>query len=131
MSRSGNDRHDEILDDAVRSGVTGHNVRYVLAAGLTGVVTAFAAIAIYFGYDTLQARMDAVLSKSPTQLVRDIAPYAAMLAIGAIAIALLLGIWSLIAGRDDSASQTGMRLRVVGQFVIVCIIMTMLYLSSN
>ena len=33
-----------ISDDDVRGGVTGHNVRYVLAFGLTGVIAAFAGI---------------------------------------------------------------------------------------
>ena len=32
-----------------RGGVTGHNVRYVLAFGLAGVIIAFLVIAIYFG----------------------------------------------------------------------------------
>ena len=32
-----------------RGGVTGHNVGYVLAFGLAGVVIAFIVIAIYFG----------------------------------------------------------------------------------
>jgi hypothetical protein len=32
-----------------RGGVTGHNVRYVLAFGLGGVILAFIVIAIYFG----------------------------------------------------------------------------------
>jgi hypothetical protein len=31
-----------------RAGVTGQNVRYVLAFGLVGVVTAFLIIALYF-----------------------------------------------------------------------------------
>jgi hypothetical protein len=31
-----------------RAGVTGHNVRYVLAFGLAGVITAFLIIALYF-----------------------------------------------------------------------------------
>ncbi len=110
--------------------MTGHNVRYVLAAGLTGIVGAFGAIAIYFGFDALQSRMSQALSRNPSELVRDLAPYAAVLALGAIATGLLLGIWTLIAGRDDSVSQTGMRIRVVSQFVIVCTIMTMLYLTS-
>ena len=38
--------HTEISADDARGGVTGHNVRYVLAYGLTGVIAAFAAIAI-------------------------------------------------------------------------------------
>ena len=32
-----------------RGGVTGHNVRYVLAFGLGGVIIAFIVIAIFFG----------------------------------------------------------------------------------
>jgi hypothetical protein len=32
-----------------RGGVTGHNVRYVLAFGLAGVIVAFIVIAMYFG----------------------------------------------------------------------------------
>ena len=32
-----------------RGGVTGHNVRYVLAFGLAGVIIAFIVVAIYFG----------------------------------------------------------------------------------
>jgi hypothetical protein len=31
-----------------RSGVTGHNVRYVLACGLAGVIIAFLIIGLYF-----------------------------------------------------------------------------------
>jgi hypothetical protein len=31
-----------------RSGVTGHNVRYVLAFGLAGVIIAFLIIGLYF-----------------------------------------------------------------------------------
>jgi hypothetical protein len=32
-----------------RGGVTGHNVRYVLAFGLAGVILSFIVIAIFFG----------------------------------------------------------------------------------
>lgn len=32
-----------------RGAVTGHNVRYVLAFGLAGVIIAFIVIALYFG----------------------------------------------------------------------------------
>jgi hypothetical protein len=34
----------ELPTDKARAGVTGHNVRYVLAFGLAGVVVAFAAL---------------------------------------------------------------------------------------
>ena len=45
------ERHDErIVETAVqaRQGVTGHNVRYVLAFGSCGVIAAFVIIYIYF-----------------------------------------------------------------------------------
>jgi hypothetical protein len=32
-----------------RGGVTGHNVRYVLAFGLAGIIIAFTVIGLYFG----------------------------------------------------------------------------------
>jgi len=32
-----------------RGGVTGHNVRYVLAFGLAGIIIAFIVIRLYFG----------------------------------------------------------------------------------
>ena len=32
-----------------RAGVTGHNVRYVLAFGLIGVIAAFIALSIFYG----------------------------------------------------------------------------------
>ena len=69
MATHYDDTHHLIIDgDDARSGVTGHNVRYVLALGMTGVIAAFAAIAIYFGYDALHARVMAALSsmKAPT-----------------------------------------------------------------
>ena len=80
-----------ISDEEVRSGVTGHNVRYVLAFGMTGVILAFAAIALYFGFDALQERLTAALAHSPFELVRALATYAMTLLVGAIAIGLLLG----------------------------------------
>ena len=46
MERNG-DRINESATKA-RAGVTGHNVRYVLAAGTLGVAVLFAAVYIYF-----------------------------------------------------------------------------------
>jgi hypothetical protein len=36
-------------DDA-RAGATGHGVRYVLGFGLVGVILAFVAVSVYFGF---------------------------------------------------------------------------------
>lgn len=35
------------IDNAARQGVTEHNVRYVLASGLAGIISAFIIIAVY------------------------------------------------------------------------------------
>lgn len=119
----------EISDDAARGAVTGHNVRYVLALGMTGVIAAFAAIALYFGFDRLQQKASAALARNPSELLQAFAPYAVVVLAGAIAIGLLLGTWNMISGRSENASQAFMRFRVVAQFVIVCVIMAILSIS--
>ena len=118
-----------ISDDDARGGVTGHNARYVLAYGLTGVIAALAAVAIYSGFDRLSERVSAALAKSPSEVLRDFAPYATIVLIGAIATGLLLGVWNLISGRDDNDSQSFMRFRVAAQFALICVIMAILYVS--
>jgi hypothetical protein len=118
--------HITISGDEARTGVTGHNVRYVLAFGMTGVIAAFAAIAIYFGFDTLQERASAALAQSPYEVLHAFAAYAAVALVGAIAAGLVLGIWNMISGRSESDSQTLMRLRVAVQFALICVIMVML-----
>lgn len=124
------EHQSDFSEDSARAGVTGHNVRYVLAAGLTGVIIAFAGLAVYFGYDTLNARMSAALARNPSEALRALAPFAALIAVGAIASGLLLGLWTLIAGRSGDVSQFGMRMRVVIQFAVVCVIMALLYIST-
>ena len=120
-----------ISEDDARGGVTGHNVRYVLAYGMTGVIAMFAAIAIYNGFDRLQAKISAALSHSPSEVVQALAPYAAIVLAGMIGVGLLLGIWNLISGRSDNDSQSFMRFRVAAQFALICVIMSMLYVSAG
>ena len=121
--------HIVLSDDDARSGVTGHNVRFVLAFGMTGVIAAFAAIAIYFGFDALHERVSAVLSHSPSAVLQAFAPYAAIVLFGAIGGGLLLGLWTMLSGPSENAGQTLMRLRVVGQFALVCVIMAILWVA--
>lgn len=128
--RDGN-QQNELSDDAARTGVTGHNVRYVLAAGLTGIIAAFSVVAVYLGFDAVQGRMSAALSRSPSEWLQALAPYAAFAASVALLAGLLLGLWTLLAGRSDNVSQVGMRLRVVLQFAIVCGLLGMLYVTSH
>jgi hypothetical protein len=120
-----------ISEDAARGGTVGHNVRYVLAYGLTGIIAAFAAFALYQGYDGLAARMSQALASSPSDMLQAFAPYAALVFVSAIALGLLLGVWSLVAGPADNGSQGFMRARVAGQFVAIGLIMAMLWMSGG
>lgn len=122
--------HLVISDDEARGGVTGHNVRYVLALSMTGVIAAFAVIAVYWGYDSLQQSLAAAFARSPAEIVRGLAPYAAIVLMGAIAGGLVLGVWSLIAGRSLDDSESFMRARVATQFALICVIMALLYMST-
>lgn len=119
-----------LSDDAARAGVTGHHVRYVLAYGLGGIVAAFAGIGIYFGFDRLVEGFNRALSRNPVEVIQNAVPYVLTIAAGAIAAVLLLGLWNKLAGKDDDATQTGMRMRVVLQFAVICVIMVMLYLFT-
>ncbi|MEP2827583.1 twin transmembrane helix small protein [Parvibaculum sp.] len=53
------------------------------------------------------------------------------IAMGAVVIVLLLGLWNMMRGGSASRSQTLMRWRVGLQFLAVVIIMIGLYLSTS
>lgn len=125
------DQRIVISDTDARGGVTGQNVRFVLAYGLTGVVAAFAAIAIYAGFDRLQTGLAAAFSQSPSAVLQAAAPYAGILFAGAVVAGLLLGLWNILSGHTSSGSQSFMRMRVVGQFVLIGVIMAMLLVSTS
>lgn len=113
--------------DDVRGGVTGHHVRYVLAFGLAGVIVAFAAIGVYFGFHGLAQ----ALHRAPTTVMPDIVLYTTIIALGALGAAFLLELWNLAAGRGGNTSQIGMRIRVVVQFIVICVAMTLLSLHIS
>lgn len=119
-----------ISEDEARGGVTGHNVRYVLAYGMIGVIAMFSAIAIYNGFDRLQSNLSAALSRSPSEVFQTVAPYAAIVLAGAIGVALMLGVWNLLSGRTENGTQSFMRFRVAAQFAMICVIMAILYVSA-
>ena len=120
-----------LSEDQARGGVTGHNVRYVLGFGLAGIVTAFAAIAVFNGYDVLAAKISRLLALDPMTVLRVAVPYVLATAVGVTAAILLLGLWNLISGRSENATQSGMRARVVLQLTLVSAIMAGLYLSAG
>lgn len=115
-----------LTDEEARSGVTGHNVRYVLAFGMAGVVAAFAAIAIYFGFDALSERIRAALSHGPVPILNMLAAFTIFALLGVLLAGLVLGIWNIVSGRSESGSQTFMRVRVAVQFSLICVVMLLL-----
>lgn len=123
--------HIVISGDDARGGVTGHNVRYVLVYGMTGVIAAFALVAIYFGFDRLQANFAAALAQNPSDVLRAFAPNAAIVLAGAIGAGLVLGVWNIISGRSDNDTQSFMRFRVAAQVALVCVIMAISYVSAG
>jgi amino acid transporter len=120
-----------LSEDAARAGVTGHHVRYVLFFGLAGAILAFIGLAIYLGFDRLQQRISDAFARDPGTIVQKLLPYAAVIVAAVVAAVFLFGFWNMVAGRSENTSQMGMRIRVVGQFVIICAIMTMFYLAAR
>jgi len=61
--------------DEARAGVTGHNVRYVLAFGLAGCVIAFIGIVLYFGHGRLTETLAGIFA-APGTLAERLLLYA-------------------------------------------------------
>jgi NADH:ubiquinone oxidoreductase subunit 6 (subunit J) len=60
-----------------------------------------------------------------------LAHYAVPVAVGAVAIVLLLGLANMLRGGSPSTSQKLMRLRVLLQFIAIIVIMTTLWLTHR
>ncbi len=52
-------------------------------------------------------------------------------ALAAVALILLLGLWNMTRGGDPNRSQRLMRWRVVLQLIAICIVMTAIYLGGS
>ncbi len=115
-----------LTDEEVRSGVTGHNVRYVLAFGMIGVIAAFTAIAAYYGFDVLQAWMAGAAHESLFHLIHTVAALAILGLFATLVVGVVLGLWNAVSGPTTDGSQMLMRLRVAVQLALVCVIMVML-----
>lgn len=61
------------------------------------------------------------------ELVRDLVP----VAVAAVALVLLLGLWNMLRGGSSNLSQRLMRLRVLAQFFAIVLIMAALYLAGR
>ena len=64
-------------------------------------------------------------------MVNLLANYIVPLAIGAVAVVLVLGLANMLRGGSPNLSQTLMRWRVVLQFVAIVIIMTTIWVMSK
>jgi len=129
MAKSKVDRPVILSTDEARSGVTGHNVRYVLAFGMAGSLIAFIAIVIYFGYGRLTQTLAGIFAV-PGTLTEQLLLYIVVpLSLAAVGTVLLLGLWNMAWGRSASTSQNLMRWRVALQLVTLCLVMAALFLS--
>ncbi len=61
----------------------------------------------------------------------NIFDYLVPLSVGAVAVALLLGLWNMLRGGSANRSQTLMRWRVVLQFLAILIMMAGLWFMSR
>ena len=64
-------------------------------------------------------------------MVDFLSVYAIPVAIGAVAIVLVLGLANMLRGGSPNTSQTLMRWRVVLQFIAIVIIMTTIWLMRK
>jgi hypothetical protein len=60
-----------------------------------------------------------------------LARYAVPVAVGAVAIVLLLGLTNMVRGGSPNTSQKLMRLRVLLQFIAIIVVMTTLWLMHR
>ncbi|MEM8686383.1 MAG: twin transmembrane helix small protein [Pseudomonadota bacterium] len=61
----------------------------------------------------------------------NVLDYLVPVAIGAVFIVLLMGLWNMMRGGSPNRSQTLMRWRVILQFVAVCVIMGAIWFSQT
>jgi len=57
--------------------------------------------------------------------------YAIPIALGAVAVVLLLGLANMLRGGSPNLSQTLMRWRVILQFIALCLVVAALYFSGR
>jgi NADH:ubiquinone oxidoreductase subunit 6 (subunit J) len=60
-----------------------------------------------------------------------LANFAVPVAVGAVAVVLLLGLWNMMRGGDSNRSQKLMRWRVILQFAAIVVIMITLWVMGR
>ncbi|WP_414675795.1 twin transmembrane helix small protein [Methyloceanibacter sp.] len=128
MAKTEKSRPVVLSETNARAGVTGHNVRYVLAFGLAGSIIAFVAIGLYYYY----ARLVETLGHASARLdFAKLVSFATPLALGAVAIVLALGLSNMVVRPRPDISQKLMRWRVALQFTALCLVMAAFYLAAG
>jgi len=61
----------------------------------------------------------------------NIFDYLAPIAVGAVAVVLLLGLWNMLRGGSANRSQTLMRWRVILQFVAIAVMLASLWFVQS
>lgn len=61
----------------------------------------------------------------------NVIPYLVPIAVGAVAIVLIAGLWNMMRGGSPNRSQMLMRWRVGLQFIAVIVIMAAIYVMSG
>ena len=57
--------------------------------------------------------------------------YIIPIALAAVALVLVAGLWNMLRGGSPNLSQTLMRWRVVLQFIALCLVMAAIYFSGR
>ena len=52
-------------------------------------------------------------------------------ALSAVVVVLMLGLWNMVRGGSPNRSQALMRMRVLLQFIAIVVVMTALYFTTN
>jgi Hypoxia induced protein conserved region len=77
-------------------------------------------------------KLISALSQASTQIGLTRLVYVTIpLALGAVAVVLVLRLWNMVARPRPEISQTLMRWRVALQFIALCLVMAALYLSAK
>jgi hypothetical protein len=58
-------------------------------------------------------------------------PYLTIVAVGAVVVVLVMGLWNLVRGGSPNRSQALMRMRVLLQLVAVIVLMAFLWFSGR
>ena len=63
--------------------------------------------------------------------MEEVLKYAIPIALAAVGIVLLFGMWNMMRGGNPNRSQTLMRWRVVLQLLALCLVMAAIYLAGK